>query len=339
MIEVNEILNELLSGCFVSGREERFSEVIKPLLPLNADCYTDRFGNTVVKLTGNEKNVLLTAHSDEIGLVVTNIDDEGFLHVSPCGGVDARTLINQELIVHGKEDIYGVVSSVPPHLLTGSSLETPEFDKILIDCGLKNDSISTLVSVGDRASFKRNISYLQNEKVCCASLDNKAGCAAIIYALNLLSSYKNVPSVTLLFTVQEETGGAGAGTGAYNIDADECICVDVSFAKAHGVPADKCGIMGKGPMVGISPVLNYDFSQKLLRTAENFGIPFQKEIMSGSTGTDSDKISSLKTGIKTALLSIPLKNMHTSVEIVSLKDILYTSELIVKYVTGGNIDD
>ncbi|MBP9988750.1 MAG: M42 family peptidase, partial [Ruminococcus sp.] len=321
-----------------SGMEKSVIDKIMEYIS-DFDVSEDENGNLFAEIKGNDKTILLDAHCDRIGLVVTAIEDGGFLRVAKCGGMDARVLAAQDVIIHGKKDIYGVITSTPPHLSTAENAKKAvDFDDMLVDTGFDKEELEKIISLGDRITVKTPVQKLLNNRISGAALDNRAGCAAIIKAAQLVDETENHPTVKLMFSAQEETGGYGAVTGSSNVEADESICVDVSFAKAPDMPNDKCGKLDGGAMIGISPLLNYDISMKLKNIAEKNNIPYSMEIMSESTGTNADHISVTKGGIKSGLVSIPLRNMHTGVEIISISDVENCAKLIAEYIIGGGLD-
>lgn len=339
MNDLKKMITDLSLANGTSGAEDEIREKIKSFIPDNMTVASDRFGNITAVLKGTGKNYLLDAHMDRIGLIVTGIEDGGFLRVAKVGGMDARVLAAQDVTVWGKEPIYGVITSTPPHLSTGDDAKKAvDFDKILVDTGLTKERAEELISLGDRITVRCPVTELLNDRIAGAALDDRAGCAAIIRAAELVAEAENHPTVILIFASQEETGGDGAHTGSFNLTADECIAVDVSFADAPDMPSKKCGKLGKGPMIGIAPALNYRMSQKLIETAKKNEIPFQYETMGDSTGTDADDIAISKGGNLTALVSIPQRNMHTGVEIVDIKDVENVAKLIAEYITGGGLD-
>lgn len=339
MEKLKNMILSLAEANGTSGAEDDVLNKIQKFLPECAVCETDSFGNFVASIDGNGKTFLLDAHSDRIGLVVTSIEDGGFLRVAKCGGMDARVLAAQDVTVWGTKPVYGVITSTPPHLSGGEDeKKAVDFDKILVDVGMSKENAKKYISLGDRITVRCPSGELLNDRVFGAALDNRAGCAVIIRAAELIAEAENHPTVKLLFSVQEETGGDGAVTGGYNITADECISVDVSFADAPDMPSEKCGRLGKGPMIGVAPVLNYAMSVKLQSIAKEKDIPYQLELMGDSTGTNADHIAVSKGGIKTGLVSIPQRNMHTGVEIIDVKDVESSAQLIAEYVLGGGLD-
>ncbi len=330
---------ELSEANGTPGAEDEISNIIEKYVSGFAEVKRDRFGNVTAYLPAGKKTVLLDAHMDRIGMIVTGFEDGGFLRVAKCGGMDARVLAAQDVTVWGREPVYGVVTSTPPHLSTPEDAKkAKDFDSILIDTGMSKQEAERLISQGDRITVRCPHGELENGRIFGAALDDRAGCAAIIRAAELVAETKERPSVQLLFSVQEETGGDGAVTGSFNIDADECIAVDVSFADAPDMPSEKCGKLNKGPMIGIAPVLDYRISQRLKAIAEEKEIPYQLELMGDSTGTNADHIAISKGGVRTGLVSIPQRNMHTGVEIIALDDVENSARLIAEYILGGGLD-
>lgn len=339
MKKLKEMVLALSSSNGTSGAENEVMERIKEYIPQGFTAERDYYGNLVASLDGEGKTFLLDAHADRIGLIVTAIEEGGFLRVAKCGGMDARVLAAQDVTVWGKKPVYGVITSTPPHLSTKEDAKKAvDFDKMLIDTGMSKENAEQLISIGDRVTVRSPYAELLNDRVMGAALDDRAGCAVIIRAAELIAESEKHPNVKLLFSGQEETGGDGAVTGSYNIDADECIAVDVSFADAPDMPSEKCGKLGKGPMIGIAPVLDYEISTKLQSVAKEKEIPYQLELMGDSTGTNADHIAISRGGIKTGLVSVPQRNMHTGVEIIDIKDVENSAQLIAQYVLGGGLD-
>ena len=292
----------------------------------------ERFGTSLIATMGDESDeaVLLEAHIDEIGMLVTDIKD-GFLSVAAAGGIDSRMLSGMRVKIHGKELLNGVFCSVPPHLRKGEA-QVPSFDNLYIDTGLK-EKAAELISVGDRVTFSTSFVQLQNTLVTSKALDNRAGVASLIRCAQILSTKKINKKVVLLFSDLEETGGSGAATAAYKIDAKTAVAVDVSFGNQPGV-SDKTGELGNGAMIGVSPILSQEVMNSLKAVAQKNGIKYQMEIMGGKTSTDADHIALTREGVKTGLLSVPLRNMHTPVEVVDIEDIESVADILAGFVEG-----
>ena len=294
-------------------------------------------GNVIGKFGTHKEglpSLLLDAHIDQIGFAVTYITDDGFIKVGNIGGIDRRLLPAQPVVVHGSRDIKGVICSVPPHLTSGGS-EVLEMDDVAIDTGLTKEELEKLVSLGDSVTFDVTCRDLIGSRITGGALDDRCGVASILYALELLKGSDLAYNVTVLFSTQEEVGERGAKIGAFEINPDIALAVDVSFAYAIGEEESKCGYLGKGPMIGISPSLSREISDELINTAKSADIPYQIEVMSGLTGTNADRFSVNRCGAKACTVSIPLRNMHTPVEVIDLTDVEQTAKLLAAYIRGN----
>ena len=337
-MDIKETLKALCRADGVSGGELNASKAALELLKRYApDAEIDPFGN-VTAFIGDKANgrrtLLLDAHIDEIGLIVTYIDDDGFIKVSNCGGTDRRLLLAQTVTIWGKEPIKGVISTLPPHVASDSD-KAAKLEDIAIDTGFTKEQLEKIVSLGDKITFDAEFADLWGEKVTCKAIDDRSGVAAILYALELMKDKELKFNLAVQFAVQEEVGGRGAKIASYNAEPDLALAVDVSFARTPGVEAWKAGKMGGGAMIGISASLDRQLSQRLIDLASKRDIPFQREVMGGDTGTDADDIALTRGGVRTMLLSIPEKYMHTPVEVVDLQDIKAVSALIAAFAEEG----
>lgn len=326
-----ELLEKLTSLHGVSGCEEEVVSFLKDFLEPIGAVSTDSMNNVYCTF-GEGYHILLNAHTDEIGLVVTEITNDGFLKVAKCGGVDPRMLLGYEVTVHGKKDIFGIISTLPPHLQKAEDSEkVPDFSAISIDVGMNFEDVCKIVSLGDKITFKRNFTPLLNNCLSASCLDDRAGVAVIVSAAQRIKKLNLPCKITLMLCSQEEVGTRGSKIGPYGLNACEAISVDVSFAYTPQSKKEECGIISNGPMIGVSPILDREMSDCLIKCAEKNGIKYQLEVMPGNTGTDADSISVCESGIKTALISLPQKYMHTPVETVSIDDIEAASDLICAY--------
>lgn len=303
---------------------------------LSKYCTVTKKGNTIIgEIKGDsDYTVLIDAHIDQIGFIVTDISKDGFLTVAKCGGIDLRHLPAKRVKIHGKKTLDGVFVSTPPHLEQNDLV--PEISDCKIDTGLGNKA-KEFVSVGDIVVFANLPFEMSNNTVCGKSFDNRAGVACILELAKRLSTKKLPFNVTFLLSDAEELGLRGAVTSAYSITADEAIVIDVSFGNGPDISGDKCGFLGKGAMLGISPVLCRDISDRLCDIAFDNNIPYQTEVMGDKTSTNADMISISKFGIPSGLVSIPLRNMHTDVEVVCLDDIISVCDIVENYLLSGGI--
>lgn len=285
----------------------------------------------VGKFNESLPTLVLDAHIDQIGMIVTYITDEGFVKIGNLGGIDRRLLPAQQVVIHGKRDVKGVICSVPPHLSSGKN-EVISFSDAAVDTGMTKLELEEIVSYGDTITFDVKCRSLIGSRITGGALDDRCGVASILYALELLKDRKTAYNVTVIFSTQEELGERGAAIGAFEIDPDIAIAVDVSFAFAKGENEQKCGYLGKGPMIGISPSLSKEISHKLIDTAKNSGILYQIEVMNGLTSTNADRYSVNRGGAESCTVSIPLRNMHTPVEVIDISDVELTGKLLAEFI-------
>lgn len=343
-MEIKDIIFNLCSVCGVSGGEEPAVEAACRMLEKYATVTVDSNGNLFAEF-GNKKSkktILLDAHIDRIGLMVNNIDKNGFVKVDKCGGIDVRTLMDAEVVLQNNTDITGIVCCMPSHLTESGEDKANSIDKTWVDFGLTYEQACASIKPGDLITFKSMPQMLLNNRICSACLDDRCGAAALIKCAELLDTCQDLKyRIVILLSVQEETFETGAKTGAFVVDADEAVAVDVSFSSQPDISGQYSQIsLGKGPMIAISPVLNRKMSEKLIETAKWKDIPFQLEPLAGATGTNADSISVTKCGVKTSVISVPQRNMHTQNEIVSLDDVANTAKLICEYIKcGGAFDD
>lgn len=327
-----------LSNAVGLGSITEAAELAKSKLSPFAEITCTNNLGVMGKIKGkSDYTLMIEAHIDEIGFIVTDIDENGFLTVSACGGIDLRSLPSRQVDIHGREKVRGIFCSTPPHL-TEKDVAFENISDIKIDTCIGGNA-KEVISPGDYVSFSTRARDLSGDRVCGKSFDDRAGVCVL---LELAHRFQNTtPPVNLVFCLSdmEELGLRGAKTSAYSVSPDEAIAIDVSFADGPDINPADCGKMGKGAMIGISPVTDRNISNKLIRLANSKHIPYQTEVMGKTTGTDADIISVTKSGVKTGLISIPLRNMHTDCEIVSVCDIKSVCDLLEEYIKGGGISD
>ena len=310
-LELKNVIFDLSSADGVSGEESCAAQyALKYLKNYTDDCFIKN-GNVI----GN----------------FTNIYESGFIGFSNVGGIDRRLLPAQQVCIHGKKKLAGVVCSTPPHL-SGSDNKINKIEDFYIDTGMSFEAVSNIVEPGDRITFASMPKELLNDRITGPALDDRSGVASILYALELLRNQKYECSFSVTFSAQEELGERGAKIAAFDIDPDIALAVDVSFAYCLGAREYECGKMGQGPMIGISPSLSREISDKLIEISKNENIPYQLEVMNGLTSTNADQFSVNRTGCKACTVSIPLKYMHTPSEIIQIDDVENTGRLIAAYI-------
>lgn len=338
---MKEILKKLCTETGISGRESEMKNIIKNIISELvggiAEIINMPNGN-IIAVMGNKNsdyNIMIDAHIDRIGLVVTYIDGNGFIKADPVGGIDLRTLPSSAVIINGKEKINGVICTMPPHIDKGEGELSS--DKIWIDTGLSADEVKKAVNIGDDILVISSYRELLNNKAAVSALDNRAGCAALIRCMELIKDKTLDCKVSFVFSVQEETNESGAKTAAFMLNPNEAVIVDVGFASQDGVPSEKSGKIGCGSIISIAPVLSKKVTKQLINIAEEIKIDVDFEVDGGNTGTNADGVAVTKNGIPCGVLSIPEKNMHSQTEMVSLDDIEKTSKILSEYLIRGGI--
>ena len=298
---------------------------------------TKRVGGSIIGFVKGKADytLLLDAHIDQVGMIVTNIDEEGFLTVAASGGIDIRALPSRTVTVHGKEKITAVFCSTPPHLASGET-EYDDISKIKLDTMLGSKA-TEMISLGDYVTFQAKPCLLSGDAVTGRSFDDRAGVACLLKIAEELSGAELPVNVAFLLSDGEELGMRGAVTAAFNAEPNEAVAVDVSFGNGIGISPEECGKLGAGAMIGFAPTLDSGISAKLVLLAENNGIKYQTEVMGGRTGTNADVISVSRSGVKTCTVSVPLRNMHTEAEVLRISDLNSVCDLLIKYILSGGV--
>lgn len=334
-LQIEKTLQTLCALPAVSGFEEQAAQAVAALLrPLCDTVEVDHNGNVLgYKGCGRKhaKTVLLDAHLDQIGFVVTEVLDGGFLRFAPVGGVDPRMLLATEVTILADEPLYGVVSCMPPHLLkAGEQDKAVPVDQMLIDTGLEN--AKEKIRIGTPIVFAQQPVKLLGGQICSKCLDDRAGVAAILLALEKLKKHKKRRcNIAVLISAQEEVTGLGAQTGAFAVQPEYAIAVDVTHGKTPDGPSDGVFELGSGPAIGVGPNLHRGLTKRLIKTAKANDIDYSLEVMEGNTGTNAWTMQIVAHGIATALLSIPEKYMHTPVEVVKTSDVEDVAELMYRF--------
>lgn len=315
-----------------SGAEKNAAEAAALCLSEYMKVKIDKLGNVIGTMGDGKLHILLDAHLDQIGLVVREIDEKGFLLVDKVGGTDLRVLTGAEVTVHGKEKLYGVICSVPPHLSkNGDDSKKLDIRQMAVDIGFNKEDACNLVSIGDRITLLSAQQDLLSKNISSGAFDDRCAVAAIIRALELTKNKISNLKVSVMFSSQEETGGSGAKTGAFSKMPDYALVVDVGFGDDPYTDSKDTIALKKGPSIGIAPILDRNFTTELVKLAKDNSIPYQHDVMGRTTGTNADGITITGKGVKTALLSIPLRYMHTANEIINIDDVENTAKLIAAY--------
>ena len=324
-----------------SGFEGSVTQAAAELLrPLVDEVYITRLGSVVgVRRCGREnaQKLLLDAHLDEIGFIVTG-HEEGFLRFAPLGGVDPRMLPDREIVLLTDPPIYGVVACLPPHVQSAEDMDKSlPIKDLYLDVGLPQKEAERRIPIGTPATYRGGCMPMGEGLLCGKALDDRAGFAVLLDMLERLHSKELEMDLYILGSTQEETHSTGAITAAYEIAPQMCVAVDVTHGDSPDASKNETFKLGDGPVIGVGPNCAPFMSDRLNSLGKQEGIPVQLEVMSGSSGTNAWPIQISREGVATAVLSIPERYMHTPAEVVSKKDLEDTARLLTAFVeqAGG----
>jgi putative aminopeptidase FrvX len=337
-----EFLKSLLSTPGPSGYERAAAEIWRAEAGEFAEVRADRMGNSFATLNGGgAPRVMLSGHIDEIGLMVTHVEEGGLLRFQGVGGWDPQVLVGQRVLVQTMNGVVpGVIGKKAIHVMEADERKkVSEIKSLWIDIGAKDgDEAKGRVRVGDVAVVDQDVLELPNGRIASRSLDNRMGAFVVLEALRLLSEGESLAAeVVAVASVQEEIGLYGARGAAFGLDPDAAIAVDVTHATdTPGIPKNEHGdhSLGSGPVITRAANLSPLVTDGLIDTAEGEGIPYTLEADSRSTSTDADAIQFTRAGIATGLVSAPNRYMHSPNEIVALEDLENCARLIAAYVKG-----
>ncbi|HEY9061774.1 MAG TPA: M42 family peptidase [Pseudobacteroides sp.] len=341
-MDYKDILKELVSITAVSGFEQASAERIKGIMEGKCDeASIDSFFNVIGIRRGtgdNPKKIIITAHYDEIGFLVKSIDDKGFIKLTNMGGIDPKLLLAQEVVIHGKKDIVGIIGAKPPHLLKPEEAKKAvKLEDLSVDTGLGKEELRKIVSIGDTATLMVPLLELEGNKISSKSLDNRSGVAAMIGIMNEISGIKLKNDVFFVATTQEEVGLRGVQVSSYAIAPDAAVVIDACHGDMPECPKESIYPLGKGPAIGLGPNLHRILTGKLFKIAKDNDIPHQTDIEPDNTGTEAWALQVSRSGIPTVLVSIPLRYMHTGTETLSISDVENTVKLVKAFLTA--LDD
>lgn len=290
---------------------------------------------------GENPRVLIEAHMDEIGFLVSGIED-GFIRFDEIGMFDPRVLPSQHVLVHGRKTLQGVVGARPPHVLTAKERERSiPLSDLFIDVGMNDESVRQVVSIGDFITFDREVISLQNDFVAGKSFDDRASLVALIEMLRQLQNVKHTWDVYAVANVNEEDSALyiGALTSTYAIRPDVAICLDVTHAQQSGLYSDADPRVSFGPCIARGANVHPMVFEKLRAAAASETIPHHITVYGDDTQTNGWMMQVAGAGVPTGLVEIPLRYMHTSVETIHLQDVAGMAELLRVFVTTLALED
>lgn len=343
-MKLEDILTYLVESSGVSGFEHSLATVVEgSFKDLSNDVKQDSFGNVIAYKKGISKKplkIMLAAHLDEIGLMVKDIDKNGFIKFTNIGGIDQRVLLSQEVIIHGNKEIYGVIGSKPPHLQTESERkESVKMEDLFIDVGFTKEEAEKYITIGDPISFSQKRHYLLNQNLSSKALDDRAGIATILECFVELNKLKHHCDVYGVATVQEEVGTRGAIMSTYNVQPDIGIAIDVGFGSTPELSKDDTMELGKGPGIKIGANIHPSIHKRFIDVAKDYNIPYQVGIIPGISGTDARSIQISRSGVVSGIISLPLRYMHTTVETMDINDIKNAGKLLAYFISSLDEED
>ncbi|BCX46993.1 endoglucanase [Haloferula helveola] len=347
----SEFLFRLLETPSPTGSEMLGQRVWADYLKPTADeVACDAYGSTWATLKGKSKHrVMLAAHADEIGWMIKAVQDDGFLRIDRVGGSDHATARGRRLRILGdKGEVLGIIGNTAIHLRKDSlgDEKAPKVHELWVDVGASSaKEVAELgLRVGHFAVYADTPTELAHKRIVSRALDNRIGSFIIAQVLRRLakSEKKSDASLVCLNAIQEEIGGHGAVMATYRLKPDACICLDVTHATdTPGLDTNQHGkvTLGGGPTVTHGTANHPLIVERLISIAEKEGIPLQHEASSRFTGTDTDKIFQQRGGVPSALVSLPLRCMHSVVETAHLDDIENTIKLLAAFVVSVKEDE
>lgn len=332
------LVKELCLCYGASGRENDIANAIKQKMePLCVKCIKDGFGNLFCFKTDHKNmlNVVIDAHTDTVGLAVKEVLEGGFLKFSPIGGVDARVLPGAEVTVHARQEVLGVVTSKPPHLMDeADKKKPPKFQDMFIDTGIAN--AHEIIKVGDIVTYRQKLDKM-GSSITGTYLDDRACCSIVIEVFEKLKDIKLPFNLIASFSVQEELGLLGAKS--QNLNPDVVIALDVTHGQTPDEKSDLTFECGKGTAIGFGPSLDKSLYEIIVNCAQKYNIDYQTEVIEASSGTNAWGYQIKEKPALCAVLSLPLKFMHTPVETASVKDYDNMVELTSKVLTSIKHDE
>lgn len=345
--EQKQFLIDLVNTPGPSGHEEPvqklWQEEVKKFCP---DITKDPHGNLTATLNaGKERSIMIVGHSDEIGLIVNYINDDGFIYTRPIGGVDANILASHRARILTKNGmISAAIARTSLHLLTEAARNKKlELHDVWLDIGAKNKKdAEKYISIGDPIVFGGDYEEMTNGTAMARCWDNRIGVYIVAETLRKLTKVKGLKhTVYGVSSVQEETGVWGAGASAYRNEPTAAIAIDViPCSDQPEIPKERFGDtrLGKGPVITKGVRTNNKMSAELVKSAEGKKIPFQIDVDFGHTWTDADPISQTRGGVPIGVVSVPTRYLHSSVETLSLKDIDLTVDLLTEYIIKTKLE-
>lgn len=341
-----EFLQELVETPSPSGYEEQIQQRVRDYVRTFADAVeTDLHGNVIVRRGTGERRVMLAGHCDQIGMLVTHIDEDGFLYAQTIGGWDPQQLIGQRMTVWTRSGgIPAVIARKPIHLLSDEERkQVVKLEELWLDIGASShEDARAMVDIGDAVTLQLGFQEMQNGLANAPGMDNRTGLWVVLEALRRCGPNSNL-SVYAVSTVAEEIGLRGATTSAFSVDPEIGIAVDVTHATdCPTIDKRQRGNihLGRGPVVFRGPNMNRKVADRLFEVAESNGIAVQASALGRAAPNDSNALQITRGGVASGLVAIPNRYMHSAVETISLDDLDEAANLLAAFIASIDaVDD
>ncbi len=336
MTDLSAFLGDITALRGISGDEAPVAKAIaEAFRPLSDDVRIDAMSNVIARIGSEGPRVMIVAHLDEIGLMATLVEDDGAVRFTRNGGVDPRILPGSRVTVYTEEGpMTGVVGALPPHLLSAEDRKKNyEMTKLFVDLGLPAERVKALVHPGTPIQLYGPMRALENRRYTSKTIDDRGGVAMMLRAAELLQKREISAQVYFVAASQEEVGSNGAITAAYTLDPDIGIAIDVTHAEMPGCEPDEVHPLDK-VVLSEGPNIHPKLHKRLMDLAKEIRVDAETSICAGVTWTDADPLQISRAGVPTALIEMPLKYMHTTVETVSMEVIEEAARLLAGFVGG-----
>ncbi|GAB6151234.1 M20/M25/M40 family metallo-hydrolase [Clostridium novyi] len=328
-----ELLKKLTLAHAPSSREDKLYSLIKDNFSEFGKVTIDEMNNIIVHKKGTKKgSIMIMAHADEIFLIVNDILENGTLKFKGVG-VDSKAIVGREVTIHGKEDILGVINT------SKDTDKAVTADDLAIETGYSKENIEKIVRIGDFVTINGKFVELLNNEIACKTIDNRGSIVSMYQCAKELQNIEHDLDVYFVCSCQEEVGHRGAKMVTYNLNPDIGIAIDTTFDSGALGTHDRENVIGNGPVICHGPNLHHKLNKKIIEIGDKYKIPYGVEVEPGNTGTDAWDIQVTRQGVPSMLVSIPIKYMHTPVELVSMDDINNTGKIIAKLIENLKSDD
>jgi len=335
---MKETLKKLVTTCSVSGCEHDIAKLFcDEAKMLGLEVWTDEYHNGYAQLKSVKNkapHIMISAHGDEVGLVVTGFTPEGFLRIADWSGVDHKVLPGSEVVVKGRKDIPAIIGILPPHLQKGDSKKTIPEKKLYADTGFEGNKIKELVKIGDHVLYKKRFEELKNDRIAACAIDDKIGLTILLETAKKCMKVKLDVMITFVCTSQEEIWAYGARRASWSLKPDLGIAIDVCPAEQYNEsgPPDYVPF-GKGASIAVGPTAQPKVIKSLKDAASRINLKLIENPFTRGSGTEADEVWGCGLGRPVAILEIPIRYLHQPVEVVDMHSVKECVNILTEFLT------